>query len=346
MSAPVSLVVAGAGLIGRRHAAAIARAAGVRLAGIVDPAPGARALAGELGVPAWGDLAEMPAGAADGVILATPTQAHVEGALACIARGLPALVEKPLAADLAGARRIVEAGEAAGIPLATGHHRRHNPLIAAAKAMLEAGAIGRVIAVHGMFWLLKPDDYFAVPWRRQPGAGPLSTNLSHDVDLLRHLLGEVEEVTAATSNAVRGHPVEETAAVLLRFAGGALGTFAVSDAIPAPWSWELTSGENPAYPRIDAPCYMIGGTAGALELPAGRRWHYGARAGWWEPLLAETAPRPAGDPLEAQIEQFAAVVRGEAAPLVSAREGMRTMAVIEAIRASAAAGAPVRVAAG
>jgi predicted dehydrogenase len=345
MTARVGLAVVGAGLIGRRHIEAIAASSRARLAAVVDPAEGARDLAARLGVPWAPGIEALAEGAAEAAILATPTALHVEGALACIARGLPVLVEKPLAADLAGARAIVAAAQAAGVVAATGHHRRHNPLIAAAKAALEGGAIGRPVSVAGMFWLAKPDAYFDVPWRRAPGAGPVMTNLSHDIDLMRHLVGEVAEVQALASNAVRGHPVEETAVVLLRFANGALGTFNVSDAIPAPWSWELTAGENPAYPQTDAACYLIGGTEGSLELPSGRLWHYAGRPDWWAPILARTAPRPAGDPLVRQIDQFAAAVRGEAPPLVPAEEGMRTMAVLEAVLASAREGRAVRPAA-
>jgi predicted dehydrogenase len=65
------------------------------------------------------------------VILANPNPLHEDGALVCIAAGVPALIEKQLAGDVAAAERIVAAGEAAGVALLVGHHRRHNPQIAA-----------------------------------------------------------------------------------------------------------------------------------------------------------------------------------------------------------------------
>lgn len=87
----VRLAIAGAGLIGLRHAQAMAQTRGVRLAALIDPAPSdaARALAAAAGVPLLPDLDALPAKAADGVILATPNAAHAAGALACIARGCP-----------------------------------------------------------------------------------------------------------------------------------------------------------------------------------------------------------------------------------------------------------------
>jgi predicted dehydrogenase len=338
------IAIAGAGLIGKRHAQAMAQAAGASLAAIIDPLPAAAGFAAAEGVPYFPTLGAMlAAGGADGVILATPNAQHVEGGLACLRAGLPVLVEKPLATDVAAARVLVEAAEAAGVPLAVGHHRRHNPLIAAAKAMIAGGEIGTVVSVHSMFWLFKPDDYFDVAWRREPGAGPVFINLIHDVDLLRYLVGEIVAVQAAQSSAVRGNRVEETAVLTLEFANGALGTANVSDTIPAPWSWELTSGENPAYPQSSEACYLIGGTHGALELPAGRLWHNAGKRSWWEPLSARIGPRPSGDPLVLQIEQFARVITAAEAPLVPGREGLKTLAVIEAVKTSAREGCRIIV---
>ena len=143
------------------------------------------------------------------------------------------------------------------------------PVVAAARSRIAAGALGRIVAVHGMFWLAKPDSYFETPWRRQPGAGPLYMNLIHDIDLMRHLVGEIATVRAVAANHVRGHPVEDAAAVLVTFENGALGTFSVSDAVVAPWSWELTAGDNPAYPPTAETAYWIGGTEASLALPQG-----------------------------------------------------------------------------
>ena len=285
----------------------------------------------------------MPEGLADGVVLATPNGLHVAGGLACVARCLPVLVEKPIATDVAQARMLVEAGEVAGVAVLVGHHRRHNPLIAQAKTMIDAGRIGAIVSVQAQFWLVKPDDYFDVAWRREPGAGPVFVNLIHDVDLLRHLVGEVVAVQARVASH-RGHVVEDTCVATLEFANGALGTVNVSDTIPAPWSWELTSGENPAYPPTDQACYLIGGTKGALELPRLRLWQHEGHRSWWEPITATTYPRGQGDPLILQMEHFAQVIAGAEAPVVSAREGMLTLAVIEAILASASQGVRVELA--
>lgn len=334
------LAVIGAGLIGRRHVEAIRLSGEATCACIVDPSDAAAAFAAEQGIPHHRTLDAALAEAPEGAILATPNQHHVEGALACIEAGLPVLVEKPLATETQGARRICDAAEAAGVPLLAGHHRRHNPLIAAAKARIEQGALGRIVAAHGFFWLRKPDDYFDVEWRRQPGAGPVLVNLIHDIDLLRHLCGEIAEVRAIESHAVRGNPVEDAAAILFTFASGALGTFTVSDCIPAPWSWELTAHENPAYPPTGEACYTIGGTSGSLSLPQAALWTHPDAQSWWAPISRTALIRDTADPLVNQVRNLARVIRGTEAPLVPGREGLRSLAVIEAVKRAAQSGRP------
>ncbi|MEM7498640.1 MAG: Gfo/Idh/MocA family oxidoreductase [Pseudomonadota bacterium] len=344
MSTPVRLAVAGAGLVGRRHAQAIP-AAGALLAGIADPSTEAQAFAATLGVPWHSSLeALLAAGGVDGVILATPNALHEEGAIACVSAGVAVLVEKPIAATAAQGRRMVAAADAAGVPLAVGHHRRHNPIVARARALIAEGRLGTITAVHGSAWLAKPDAYFEAAWRREAAAGPVLVNLIHDIDLLQHLVGPIAEVAAYESRVVRGHAAEDTGVMMLRFAGGALGTLTVSDATVAPWSWELTARENPAYPPTAEDCYRIAGTHGALALPSLTLWTDGGARDWWAPIGATRFPHGSADPLVAQAAQFAAVARGEAVPLVSGAAGLAALEVIEAMKRSAAAGgAPMRV---
>lgn len=345
MRAPVRLGLAGAGLVGPRHASAIAAASGALLGAVADPRlEAAQALGAQHGALALASTEALAARAdIDALILATPNQHHAEGALAAIAAGKPVLVEKPLAARLEDGERVVAAAKRAGVPLAVGHHRRHNPIIAKAKALIEDGCLGRIVSVCASAVLAKPQDYFAPPWRRAVGAGPVAVNLIHDIDLMRHLCGPVTEVAAMDSRAVRGFDVEDTAVAVLRFASGALGTLTVSDTAVAPWSWELTARENPAYPATPESCYQICGTEGALALPNLALWRHADRPSWWEPIGATRFPVPFEDPLVRQIEQFAAVVRGEAAPLVSGEDGLATLALVEAVQRAAASGERVRV---
>ncbi len=341
----IRLALLGAGVIGRQHVHHMQADGALALAAIVDPMPAARAWAAELGVPWHPDLASLlAADRPDGVIVATPTQSHVALGLQCVAAGLPMLVEKPIADEVPGATRLVDAAEAAGVKLLIGHHRRHNPLLRQAKQAIEAGRLGRLVAVHATCWFHKPASYFAPAWRRAPGAGPILTNIIHDVDLLRALCGEVASVQAEESNAVRGHQVEDTAAILLRFASGVLGTITVSDTIAAPWSWELTVGENPDYTQTAESCILLGGTQGSLSLPYLDLWSHTGTPDWMTPIGAERLPTPQGHPLALQLRNFAAVIRGTQPPVVSGREGLNTLKVVAAIHQAAATGQTVAIA--
>ncbi|MGE0502122.1 MAG: Gfo/Idh/MocA family protein [Rhizobiaceae bacterium] len=334
------IAMMGAGLIGRRHAEHIAREAA--LAAIVDPGPGAADVAREHGVELHPDLDSLlRADRPDGILIATPNQLHVEHGLACINEGLPTLIEKPIAADSSSGEVLAAAAEARGVPLLVGHHRRHNPAIRMARQMIDAGRLGTIVAAHVTCWFRKPDDYFDVDWRRNPGAGPIYINLIHDIDLMRFLCGPVRTVTAVQSDASRGNDVEDTAAVLLVFENGAIGTVTLSDAVAAPWSWELTAGENPAYPRTGENSMLIGGTHGSLSIPDLSLWHYSGRRSWWEPILREQLPVASEDPLALQIRHFGDVILNGAKPLVGAQEGLESLRVVEAVKQAADSGKTV-----
>lgn len=333
---PFRIAVAGAGLIGKRHVQAVDRCDAAIVSAIVDPDPAARDFADDTGCDWYASVADMlGAGAPDGVIVATPNQMHVDNGLACVRAGVAVLVEKPIADNSTSAAQLVDEAAGLNVPVLVGHHRRHNPLIDAARQQIESGSIGDIVAVHATCWLYKPDDYFDVAWRTRQGAGPVFINLIHDIDLLRYLVGEVVSVQAAESAHARQHDVEDTAAIIVGFANGALGTITVSDSIVAPWSWELTAAENPAYPETGETCYFIGGTRGSLEIPKGKIWSQEGERSWWQPINQMVYDAASHDPLDAQIEHFCKVIAGAAQPVVSGLEGLKSLKVIEAIKASA-----------
>ena len=342
------IAVAGAGLIGKRHIEEIDASAAAELAAIVDPGPAGPELAEKYGVALHGSLAELfEFDQPDGIILATPNQLHVDGGLECVAAGVPVIVEKPIGDTVAGATRLVEAGEAAGVPVLTGHHRNYSPIMAKAREIVRSGVLGPIVAVSGTALFHKPDDYFDAGggWRREPGGGPILLNLIHEVNNLLSLVGDVVEVSAVTSNATRGFPVEDTAAMVFRFANGALGTFLLSDTAASPRSWEQTSQENTSYPTYpDEDCYHIAGTTGSLSVPTMRLKVFGGTRSWWEPFEESTVELDRSDPLANQVNHFAAVIRGEAEPICSGRDGLRTLQVVDAVLAAARTRQPVRVA--
>jgi len=346
MTTPARIAVVGAGLIGQAHIKRILEEPEARLAGIADPSPQSKAQAEALGV-AWAPDIETLLSQAkpDGVVIATPNQLHVPHGMAAVRANVPMLLEKPVADDVDSALALVAAAEQAGVPILVGHHRRHSPLMRRAREIIASGRLGQVTAVNGLCWFRKPNDYFEGKnaWRREPGGGVVLINLIHMIDDLRNLCGDVVSVQASESIAARGFSVEDTAAMILRFVNGALGTLTISDAAAAPWSWELTSGENKTYPQTDQFCYMVAGTEGSVTVPRLEFWSHSGD-GWWTPIRSDRTIVPEQDPLSLQMRHFVDVVRGETKPIMSGREGTRTLETTLAVKQAAATGQVIQLA--
>lgn len=339
------LAIVGLGLIGLRHAVIIDGLSSVQLGAIVDPTQAARTEAQARGCAWFASLEDMFAKMRpDGVILATPTTLHVAHALICVTHGTPVLVEKPLCNTTSEALPLLQAAKAADVPILTGYHRRHNPLISRAKAAIDDGQLGMLRSVHTQCWFYKPDPYFDdTPWRKKSGAGPISVNLAHDIDLMRYLCGNVTEVRAVATPALRGYENEDLAAAILTFANGVVGTISVSDSIAAPWSWECTSGENPVYSKTDESCYRIGGSRASLSIPDMTLWQHKDAPDWWTPFTQETLEASDHDPLELQILHFADVIHRRSAPIITLADSIQTTQVIEAIQTACETGQAVKM---
>ena len=336
------LAIAGAGAIGRMHMARARLHPDCEVVAIADPSAAAQAFARENGAQWFADIATMlDAEQPDGVIVATPNANHLEAGLACIERGIAVLMEKPIADTVEEATKLVDAAQEARVPLTVGHHRRHNPILRRAREIVQSGRLGRPVSANALATFYKPDAYFDVEWRRRRGGGPVLINLIHDIDIMRFLLGEIVEVQALTSNAVRGFEVEDTAAVLLRFENGALGTVNVSDCAASPWNWDLAAGEAAHYPRQNVNTHFVSGTDASLTLPQLEVWEYRGEKGWHEPLTVERSAPHSGDPYHEQLRHFAAVIDGREAPVCSGDDAARTLAATFAVHRSAAERAPV-----
>ena len=342
----VRLAVIGAGVIGSRHVDLIMANAHCQLVAICDTNPGRQILADKLDVPFYADYEKMLGDIMpDGVIISTPTEQHGAAGLACARASVHILVEKPITASVEEGQRLVSVADEKGIQVLVGHHRRHNPRIQQARTIVQGKEIGKLVSVALMWTLQKPDDYYSVQWRTQPGGGPVLINLIHEMDTLRFVCGEIASVYTATASAARGFDVEDSASLTLRFANGALGTVTATDAVPAPWSYELTTFENLAYAHVDENCYFFLGTKGSLAFPRMELWHYPheAVAGWYHPLekrVIEVADR---DPLIAQLEHFCRVICGEESPVVSGADGLKTLEATLAVHESARQNAPIEL---
>lgn len=154
------IAVAGVGRIGVMHARNLAATPGVSEVVVQDPAPGRAAevaalLTGAVPVTAAPDLATALKGA-DGLLVAVPTPAHAEAVYTALDAGVPVLVEKPVAADLATIREVIRAVERTEVPVLVGFQRRFDPAIAELKARITRGALGDLYVVRATAFDAEP----------------------------------------------------------------------------------------------------------------------------------------------------------------------------------------------
>ncbi len=181
------LGVAGAGRMGRTHLAALAGSRQVRVTGLAEPDPAARAAAARPGLPGFATVAELvAAGNLDGVLVAAPTSAHAPIVTEIAAVGLPVLCEKPCGLDTAQAQACAATAERAGVLLQVAYWRRFVPELAALRQRIRAGELGQVLAVNCYQW----DE--APPGKGFRGAsGGIFADMGvHEFDQVRWLTGQ------------------------------------------------------------------------------------------------------------------------------------------------------------
>lgn len=226
----------GCGWVGRDFVApALGAAERAHGAALYDPRPEAReAVAARVpGARVHDDLGELLADpGVDAVYVAVPNHRHPEVVEAAAAAGRHVLCEKPMAADLAGAERIVAACADAGVRYATAFDQRFHPAHAALGALIADGALGMVTAARIVYACWLPPGWAADNWRVDPvraGGGALLDLAPHGLDLVQVLLGApIEELAALRQSRVFGYAVEDGAMLIARLAGGALATLHVA----------------------------------------------------------------------------------------------------------------------
>lgn len=140
------------------------------------------------------DLADLKA---DAVVVAVPDALHVDVAIAVADAGLPFLLEKPAAADMAELQRLARHARATSSALAIGHVLRFTPFWRSVKQIVDSGAIGRTLTIEVRenvgFWHFA-HSYVRGNWRNSSTSGPMVlTKTSHDLDLIRWLAGTAPE---------------------------------------------------------------------------------------------------------------------------------------------------------
>ena len=232
----------------------------------------ARALAERFGIPAvYGDLDDaLDAARPDLVDIITSPETHRAYVAKCVARGIPAIRQKPFGVDYADAVAITELAEAAGVPLVVHENFRWEPWYREAKRMLDAGMLG---TPHSVAFRLRPGDgqgpraYLdRQPYFQQMPLFLVKETAIHWIDTFRFLMGEVTAVYAALRRVNPAIAGEDAGYIVFEFAGGATGLF----------DGNRLNDHVAANPRRTMGEAWLEGSAGVLRLDGEARL-------WWKP---------------------------------------------------------------
>lgn len=333
MSKDLSFGIVGLGF-GAVHARVLGEMEGVRLAAVCDSDPHRLAAVsrGRTANTYHHYEAMLRDETLDAVVVAVPVQLHEPVAMAVIDAGKALLVEKPLAGSLDEGRRIVDAAARRGVVLTAGHIERFNPAVQELARRLRQGEAGRVLQIGAR--RLGP---FATRTRDVSVVHDLAL---HDVDVMLHLLGGVQQVYAQTQPGVRTGS-DDTVAGVLRFEEGPVGLVEVNWLTPRKVRELTVLG--------DRGLFVLDYLAQALDFyesepseaaGAGQGWQALAtlRGGGGSAVRIPIEPR---EPLERELDAFAAAVRDGTLPPVSADDALAALAVCDALTESARTGRPV-----
>jgi predicted dehydrogenase len=286
-----------------------------------------RALCAERGVPLTADYADALADPqVEAVVLATPHALHGPQIEAAVAAGKHVFCEKPLAMDKAGAEKAVRLCSDAGLVLGTGHERRWEPPIADLLSKADAAELGRIHQIEANF---SHDKFLGLDrnnWRLEadqaPAAGMTATGI-HLLDLSVRLLGPAESVWCICEQLSSDLPQGDTVAAYIKFRGG--GTSYISASLANPFISRFAVYGSKRWVEVRDKAHV--------EAPDG--WIVtSAKAGG--PIVS--AEVPPAEPVKDNLVSFARAVRGADRYPITADQFVNTIALLEAVFASARSG--------
>jgi len=338
---PLRFAVIGCGDIGLLNTRAVARAENAELVLCHDAVP---ELADDAVAKHGGEVAVTLEDAldpkrVDAAFISVPHDLHATLVAQAAAAGLNVIVEKPLGVDLAAANEAADAAAAAGVTLSVCHPYRYEPAVAAARRLVEAGALGVVRGAAVVFHADKPESYWvggfsgraASGWRasrERAGGGVLIMNLLHYLDLVSFVGGIAPEWVTGAGRTEPDAEVEDGVALSVAFRGGAIGSFSASASTRGapPNRFELWGDEGTL--RVEPKPVVY--TERAID---------GVATGRWAPI----ADLPGVDVRRIFVERFAEAVRAGRPPDVTAADGLSVQAVIDAAYRSIEDGTPVHL---
>lgn len=319
--------LAGLGVMGRNHARVLASLDGVSLVGVADFGGDPHGAAH--GVPVVPDIDALLGLGLDYAVIALPTEFHEGAGLACAAAGVPTLIEKPLAADVAGATRLMEAFRDSGVLGAVGHIERYNPALQQCRRRLANGDLGEI---------------FQVATRRQ---GPFPARISdvgvvkdlgtHDIDLTAWVTQQSFVSVAAQTAHRSGRLHEDLVSVTGLLTGGIVTNHLVNWLSPLKERKTVVTGEEGAF-VVDTLTADLTFYANGLVMTD---WDAVARfRGVSEGDVTRFAFAKS-EPLGSEHEAFRDAILGKPADIVTLEQGLATVTVARAVLESADSGKTV-----
>ena len=307
MSAPLPIGVIGVGALGRHHARHLSTLDGVRLVGVHDTHPGrADEVAKDLGTRAFPDL-DVLLGQVEAVTVAVPTRAHAAVGLRALGRGVPVLMEKPLAATLDEADALIAAARRARVQLQVGHIERYNRALRAAEAYLDGA---RYIESQRL-----------APF--QPRGTDVAVVLDlmiHDLDLVLRLTGGAEATEVRASGLSVLSPHLDLANARVEFADGAVAQVTASR-VARERIRKLRLFQPNGYLSLDL------ASGGGEFMRVRPDWKPGTGAQLSDVVERIVLEAPEADALRLELESFVHAVRGERAAVVTGEEGRAALAL-------------------
>lgn len=317
----------GLGMMGRHHARVLRSLDDVELVAVADPGGDPHGVAG--GLPLVSTVEELIALGLDYCMVAVPTVFHEPVGLALAAAGVHAMVEKPLAQDGPAALRLTEAFEQAGLVGAVGHIERYNPALQNLRVRLEQGELGEVYQVQ-----TRRQGPFPA---RIADVGVVKDLATHDIDLTAWVTQQRFTSVAARTAFKSGREHEDLVAVVGTLADGTVTSHLVNWLSPLKERVTIVTGEKGAFVAdtltADLTFFANGIVPTAWDAIAKFR---GVSEG---DMIRYAIAKP--EPLRVEHEAFRDAVLGKDADIVTMRQGLATVAVAEAVLASADSGRTV-----
>lgn len=319
----------GLGMMGRNHARNLRAIDGVDLVGVADAMGDPHGVAGGLEVqPNIDALIDV---GLDYCVVAAPTQYHEEIGLKLAAAGVHALIEKPLAKETAGARKLAQAFADAGLVGAVGHIERYNPALQSLRTRLENGDLG---------------DLYQIATRRQ---GPFPNRIadvgvvkdlgSHDIDLTAWVTQRSYELVAARTMFKSGRQYEDMVSATCQLSGGLMSNHLVNWLTPTKERLTIVTGEKGMFiaDTLTADITFYGN--GLIQTTWDDIAQFRGVSEGDTTRFAIAKP----EPLRVEHETFRDAVLGKDADIVTLDQGAAVVEVCEAMITSARTGEFVRI---